>query len=81
MQTLQDKVSENSIVMAQVHNNSPAQAMRGGFSDAVEDAIFDSQDAFAQQTHALLQDPQKLQQFAQVMLHAMLQGHNHAPAL
>ena len=40
--TIRDKVLENKKVMQQVHNNTKEQAMMGGFSEAINDAVIDS---------------------------------------
>ncbi len=43
--TIADKVMENDSVMAQVHNNTPEQAMLGDFPQALQEAILASGDA------------------------------------
>ena len=50
-------MSENNIVMKQIENNSPEQALLGDFSNAVDDAILDSNTAHQNQMIQLLSDP------------------------
>lgn len=73
-QTVQDKVTENEDVMAQIKHNSPEQAMIGGFKDRVKEAIFDSAAVHTKQKMQLLQDPKKLDQFAQMLLDSIKQN-------
>lgn len=42
--TLSDKVKENSIILDQIKNNTKEQAMLGGFSDTMNDAVIDTMD-------------------------------------
>ena len=65
--TISDKVRENIIVMQQIENNSPEQAMLGDFSRAVDDAIVDSGDAHQNQMMQLLADPRRAAGFAKVV--------------
>jgi len=62
-----DKVRENTIVMAQIANNSDEQAMLGDFPKAVDDAILDSSDAHENQKLQLLSDPKKSKRFAKLI--------------
>ncbi len=65
--TIRDKVSENTLVMSQIANNSPEQAMLGDFTKAVDDAVIDSSDAHQNQMMQLLSDPEKAKDFARVV--------------
>lgn len=65
--TIRDKVSENSVVMKQLANNSPEQAMLGDFQKAVDDAIMDSSEAHRNQMMQLLSDPARTKVFSRVI--------------
>jgi len=65
--TIRDKVKENELVMKQIANNSPEQAMLGDFPKAIDDAVMDSSDAHQNQTMQLLSDPKKAAGFARVV--------------
>ncbi|MDU8501993.1 DEAD/DEAH box helicase family protein [Pseudomonas syringae] len=65
--TIRDKVSENQLVMQQLANNTPEQALLGNFANAVDDAIMDSGDAHQNQMMQLLSDPVKASKFARVV--------------
>ncbi len=65
--TIRDKVSENKLVMTQIANNSPEQAMLGDFSKAIDDAILDSSTAHQNQMMQLLSDPIKSAAFTKVV--------------
>ncbi|SOD16908.1 type I restriction endonuclease subunit R [Nitrosomonas ureae] len=65
--TIRDKVSENALVMKQIANNSPEQAMLGDFVKAVDDAVIDSSEAHQNQMMQLLSDPAKAAGFAKVV--------------
>lgn len=65
--TIRDKVSENSLVMSQIANNSAEQAMLGDFGKAIDDAIIDSSEAHQNQMMQLLSDPAKATAFAKVV--------------
>jgi len=65
--TIRDKVSENALVMKQIANNSPEQAMLGDFTKAVDDAVMDSSEAHQNQMMQLLSDPAKAADFAKVV--------------
>jgi len=65
--TIRDKVSENKLVMMQIANNAPEQAMLGDFSKAVDDAVMDSNEAHQNQMMQLLSDPTKAAGFARVV--------------
>ncbi len=65
--TIRDKVRENELVMTQIANNTPEQAMLGDFSRAVDDAVLDSHDAHQNQMTQLLSDPAKAKGFARLV--------------
>jgi len=65
--TVRDKVKENTLVMSQIANNTPEQAMLGDFSKAIDDAVMDSSDAHNNQMMQLLSDPSKAASFARVV--------------
>ena len=69
--TVRDKVRENTLVMHQLANNTPEQAMLGDFPKAVDDAILGSSDAHQNQMMQLLSDPRKAEQFSKLIF-AML---------
>lgn len=71
--TLCDKVSENSVVMNQIANNSPEQAMLGEFAKAMDDAIMDGGEAHQNQMIQLLSDSGKLNDFNAVVFKMLLQ--------
>ena len=65
--TVRDKVSENKLVMSQIKNNTPEQALLGDFPKAAYDAIIDSSDAHENQKLQLLSDPAKANMFFKVV--------------
>ncbi len=65
--TIRDKVKENGLVMMQIANNSPEQAMLGDFPKAVDDAVLGSNEAHQNQMLQLLSDPKKAAGFARVV--------------
>jgi type I restriction enzyme, R subunit len=65
--TIRDKVRENELVMMQIANNSPEQAMLGDFSKAIDDAVLGSSEAHQNQMMQLLSDPAKAAGFARVV--------------
>lgn len=72
--TIRDKVRENELVMLQIANNSPEQAMLGDFTKAVDDAILGSHEAHHNQMMQLLADPKKAAGFARVVFDLLQQG-------
>ena len=55
--SLKDKMAENQKVMEQVKNNTQEQAMMGGFSESMEDAIIDNMESHQEMsTQALTQE-------------------------
>ncbi len=65
--TITDKISENTLVMKQIANNTTEQAMLGDFPKAVDDAVMDSSDAHQNQKMQLLSSPDKASGFAKVV--------------
>ncbi|WP_417535226.1 type I restriction endonuclease subunit R [Methylophaga sp.] len=65
--TIRDKISENSLVMKQIANNPPEQAILGDFIKAMDDAIIDSSEAHQNQMMQLLSDPNRAQRFARIV--------------
>jgi len=72
--TIRDKLSENALVMSQIANNTPEQAMLGDFPKAIDDAVMDSNDAQQNQMMQLLSDPAKAAGFARVVFDLLLQS-------
>ncbi|TXL12053.1 restriction endonuclease subunit R, partial [Methylococcaceae bacterium HT3] len=72
--TVRDKLSENALVMSQIANNTPEQAMLGDFPKAIDDAVMDSNDAHQNQMMQLLSDPAKAAGFARVVFDLLVQG-------
>jgi type I restriction enzyme R subunit len=72
--TIRDKVGENILVMKQIENNSPEQALLGDFSKAIDDAILDSSEAHQNQMMQLLADPSKAANFARIVFDLLVQG-------
>jgi len=64
--TNRDKISENVLVMKQIANNTPEQAVLGYFIKAIDHAIMDSSDAHQNQMMQLLFDPTRSANFARV---------------
>jgi len=65
--TIRDKVRENALVMSQISNNTPEQAMLGDFPKAIDDAVMDSSDAHQNQMMQVLSDPGRATAFARVI--------------
>ena len=72
--TVRDKLSENALVMSQIANNTPEQAMLGDFPKAIDDAVMDSNDAQQNQMMQLLSDPAKAAGFARVVFDLLSQS-------
>tara|TARA_R110002050_G_scaffold1244_5_gene8811 strand:- start:110397 stop:113651 length:3255 start_codon:yes stop_codon:yes gene_type:complete len=70
--TIRDKISENDLVMKQIANNSPEQAMLGDFIKAIDDAIMDSSDAHQNQMMQLLSNPSRSANFARIVFDLLL---------
>ena len=61
------------MVMTQIANNSPEQAMLGDLPRAIDDAILGSHETHQEQMMQLLSDPKKAAGFAKVVFE-MLQN-------
>ncbi|WP_233253769.1 hypothetical protein [Limnohabitans sp. 2KL-1] len=72
--TIRYKVGENILVMKQIENNSPEQALLGDFSKAIDDAIMDCSEAHQNQMMQLLGDPSKAANFARIVFDLLVQG-------
>ncbi|BCG65403.1 MAG: type I restriction enzyme, R subunit [Methyloprofundus sp.] len=72
--TVRDKLSENALVMSQIANNTPEQAMLGDFPKAIDDAVMGSNEAHQNQMLQLLSDPEKAAGFARVVFDLLSQG-------
>lgn len=72
--TIKDKMRENAVVMSQVANNSPEQAMLGDFPKAVDNAIMDSAQAHEEQMMQLLSNPEKAKQFSKLIFELIKDG-------
>lgn len=70
--TVRDKVMENALVMQQINENSPEQAMLGDFPKAIDDAILGSSDAHQNQMLQLLSDPNRAAGFAKLVFEMIL---------
>lgn len=71
--TIRDKVSENELVMKQIANNTPEQALLGDFPKAVDDAVMNSGEAHQNLMMQLLSDPEKAATFARVVFDLLVQ--------
>lgn len=65
--TIADKMSENTRMMKQIHNNTREQAMLGEFDTALDDAVLDSNAAHMEQMTQLMSGPTKMKQFAHII--------------
>jgi len=71
-QTIKDKISENALVMSQIANNTPEQAMLGDFPKAIDDAVMDSSEAHQNQMMQLLSDPAKAASFSRIVFDLLM---------
>jgi type I restriction enzyme R subunit len=65
--TVSNKVSENTLVMEQLKNNSPEQAILGDFGKAIDDTVMDISAAHQNQMMQLLSDPAKAAGFSKLV--------------
>jgi type I restriction enzyme R subunit len=70
--TIRDKVSENEMVMQQIANNSPAQALLGDFSGALDEAVMDSSEAHQNQMMQYLNSKEIQAQFQCIVFDMLL---------
>ncbi|MCK5896229.1 MAG: hypothetical protein KAG20_05460, partial [Cocleimonas sp.] len=66
LHTVTDKLSENTMAIMQMQNNTAEQAMLGEFDNAVEDAILGSSEAHQHQMMQLLSDPKRMEIFKKI---------------
>lgn len=66
--TVRDKLSENAVVMHQILNNTPEQALLGDFPKAIDDAVLDSNEVHNAMMMQYLQNPEIAKGFARVVL-------------
>ena len=72
--TIRDKIKENSVVMKQIKNNSPEQAMLGDFLNAIDDAVIGSSKAHKNQMLQLMSDPARAKKFANVVFGMLIRA-------
>ena len=72
--TIRDKISENELVMNQIANNTPEQALLGDFPKAIDDAVMDSNEAHQNQMMQLLSDPAKAANFSRIVLDLLMKS-------
>ena len=73
LNTVKDKVMENSAVAAQIEaNDSPEQVMLGDFPAAVQEAVMDSLDTHTAIAESVLREDSIRQAFARLVLDAVL---------
>lgn len=70
--TIRDKISENKLVMSQIANNSPEQAMLGDFSKAIDDAVIDSGEVHKNLMMQLLSDTNKADSFSRIVFDLLM---------
>ncbi|MDH5257023.1 MAG: type I restriction endonuclease subunit R, partial [Gammaproteobacteria bacterium] len=72
--TIRDKMSENELVMSQIANNTPEQAMLGDFPKAMDDAVMDSSEAHQNQMMQILSEPVKADNFKRIVFDLLKMG-------
>ena len=72
--TITDKVMENTKVIEQVNNNTKEQAMMGGFSDAINDAVIDSLDTHQNLATQVLSEDRVKQELANIVYDLIVKG-------
>ena len=70
--TVRDKVRENTLVMHQLANNTPEQALLGDFPKAIDDAILSSSEAQQNMMMQLLSDPHRAVQFSKLVFDMLI---------
>lgn len=65
--SITNKINENSIVMKQIRNNAPDQAILGDFIKAVDDAVISSNEAHQEMMVQYLSNPVLAQKFAHIV--------------
>ena len=72
--TIKDKVMENARVVEQVGNNTKEQAMMGGFTDAINDAVIDSLDIHQNLATQVLGEERIRNGFANIVYELIFRG-------
>ena len=70
--TIRDKVSENELVMNQIANNSPEQALLGDFAGALDEAVMNSSEVHQNQMTQYLNNPELQEKFQRVIFDLLL---------
>jgi hypothetical protein len=65
--TVYNKITENETIMTQIKNNPPEQAILGGFFQAVDNAVIDSNEAGQEFTMQYFSDAERAKGFAYLM--------------
>jgi type I restriction enzyme R subunit len=65
--TITNKISENTLVMKQIENNSAEQALLGDFAGALDDAVMDSSDAHQNQMNQILSNKEVAAGFGRIV--------------
>lgn len=65
--TVRDKLAENAVVMHQIMNNTPEQALLGDFPKALDDAVLDSSEAHKAMMMQYLSSPAVAKGFARIV--------------
>lgn len=72
--TIAGKVRENTVVMEQLKNNDPDQAIMGDLPGAIEKAVIDSMEVHDQLARQLLEDETKTAEFTKVLMKMLLKN-------
>ena len=72
--TIVTKLRENERVMNQLRENSPAQAMKGDFPMAVEDAVIDSMETHSEMAQQFLGKERIRKGFAKLIMDLIVKG-------
>jgi type I restriction enzyme R subunit len=70
--TIRDKVRENKLVMNQIANNSPEQAMLGDFAGALDEAVMNSSEVHQNQMTQYLNSPELQAKFQRLIFDLLL---------
>ena len=77
MNTIKDKVMENSLVAAQVESNTPDQILLGDFPKAVQDAVMASMDSHKEMSSEILRDVKIAEKFVGLLLESIFHEREH----
>ena len=72
--TIADKVGENERVMHQLQSNSREQALLGDFSEAVDDAVIESDEAHQNQKTQYLNSPERQKRYHELVYDVLVAG-------